>query len=727
MNNRMHQQPDEPMDPSPQDLHSADSSSEPRTILADGTAYTRNLDDLAAIAVLVVLLLLLAVFSLLWLTWDGSMRLATPTLTATSAASSTATPDVRATRNQQDLMTQVAMQTHAVQTPTPTTAEPMGTTGSDTLLFPVIPSSPLTSTTTIVAPTSETDEAATMVPQAATETPTPTGVSGAVSIRLPYAASQPSSTPTETPTPSLTPTETPTVFSPIELPTATETPTFTPTPELILPTATETPTVTPFVTPSPTPFTVAELIAFVLSRPDGSTLPLRRGPSSTYDTIQQMVPGKQLAVRGRDATGEWIYVCCEADQAGWVRQASAPPVNNALPEGAPEGANANDVRWLRVEPPPAGLTPPPVSPSIPVGNYPLYRYDRTNGGNPQVIPTFPLEEHWSPQQRAQAAMISPVVLSEQGVSVGSDDGHLYSFSKDTGDQRWRYNLEGGRVSLPMAARSPYVYAVTGNSRVIAVQDAGFEAQLLWSQDLNNNTGSLTAITGINMLADTLYLGARSNSTGENYLAALDRNNGNPRYTIGPIAGSILYYPTVGQQLVYLGSEEVRAVDSWDGSTVWQRTDLLPVAAPMVYSSPGPSALAELYLVENTGVLRVLDANTGVTQWDFSSGETVTGLAVDSENVYLSGVSYVKAISRKDRVQRWRANVSDEVLGGPIVGPNYVLVVTRTGSLQFLQKTDGAASYSFVIGVEVIDAVAASGQYLFVPTRENTIRAYRGVQ
>ena len=323
--------------------------------------------------------------------------------------------------------------------------------------------------------------------------------------------------------------------------------------------------------------------------------------------------------------------------------------------------------------------------------------------------------------------MSPVVVSEQGVSVASTDGHLYSFSKETGDQRWRYSLGAARISRAMASRSPYLYAVTDSSTILAIRDEGFQAGEIWNEPLTNNAGTLNAVTGINMLADTLYVGAHSDATNGNYLLGFDRNNGTFRFSAGEIAGDTLYYPTVGQQLVYVGSAEIRAIDSWNGNTVWQRTGLPPVAAPMVYSSPGPAALAELYLVDNTGVLRVLDANTGVNLWEFASGETVTGMAVDAENVYLSGESYVKAISRADQVQRWRATVSNEVMEGPIVGANYIIAVTRTGSLHFLQKSDGVSSFSFVLGVEVIDAVAASGIYLFVPTRENTIRAYRGVE
>jgi len=695
--------------------------------------HSRQLDDSVTVIVLVTLLLALGLVGLLWTNWTRAALAPTPT--PTPHPSPTSTPDVRATQIQREILTRVATQgLSAPQQPSfpdsipdeEIAINPFRTPGI--VLLPLVPGGDPPTPTPVVTAVDNPVEIATDTPTpepsatpTATSTPTVAAVTGAESVAILLPVVPVAASPSPTPTPPFTPT-------PTETPTATPTPTETPfigPPPSATPTnppPTPIPTETPSLTPSPTSYVVNELSALVRAANDAPA-EMRRGPSVNYEKIADITTNQQVALRGRDVSGEWVFLCCIADQVGWLRQAQARPEGNTLPADAPDDAAPNDVRWLPIEPPPAGLPLPPVAPSIPAGMYPFYRHDQANQGHPAELPVPPLESVWPLRERAQGEMLSPVVMSDRGVLVTNADGHLYSFHKASGDQRWRFNLENQPAALAPAVGDPFIYVLDQAGVLYALEDRDAGVDVRWRRSLEAEATTLTPVTGINLFAETLYMGGQ-NSSGTPFLLAIDRNDGDVRFAQRMGTDQIMH-PAIGGQLVYVGGQGVWAMDALNGATVWQQENLPAVSAPPVYVSPGPSALAELYVVTRNSLF-VLDANTGDEVWNLDTGEAITGLAVDSRAVYLSGASYVKAISRNDRNQMWRADINGEIVSGPLVGPEHVLAVTRTGTVQFLQAADGLPIYTFVVGTTVVNSVAASGPYLFMPSMGRTLRAYRGM-
>lgn len=82
-------------------------------------------------------------------------------------------------------------------------------------------------------------------------------------------------------------------------PTLTSTPTATPSP---------TPTLTPSATPVPTPFAIVR----------APVVEAWRGPATTYESLGRASEGQVLVVLGHSADDAWLWVCCIANQPGWV-------------------------------------------------------------------------------------------------------------------------------------------------------------------------------------------------------------------------------------------------------------------------------------------------------------------------------------------------------------------------------------------------------------------------
>ncbi len=66
-------------------------------------------------------------------------------------------------------------------------------------------------------------------------------------------------------------------------------------------------------------------------------LNVRLGPGTDYPIVGQLAVGSQLALVGRDATGDWLVVCCIDDRPGWVaaRLVRTGADVQALPVGLP--------------------------------------------------------------------------------------------------------------------------------------------------------------------------------------------------------------------------------------------------------------------------------------------------------------------------------------------------------------------------------------------------------
>lgn len=665
------------------------------------TLVSNRANDLMTLLVLVIALLGIGVCGLLWGSWTRFALAPTATPTPTEAPSPTTTPDRAGTQVAQAVMTQIATR-QLVATPNQTIESTP--TSANVVHLPVVSSSSSTpspaSTVQLATPSSTTETI--LLPVVRLDlTPTPTETPTATSTEPP-----PTVTPTNIATPEIVPT-------PII--------TATMTPVVAAPTATFTPPPTP--TPTATTFTVGEL----KGRVDAGGATMYEGPGSHYNVIRQLNASVEVLLRARDATGEWVYVCCSDDsQSGWARQYYVQPFGNTLPESAPEGADPNNVRWLPFRAAPVGLPLPPQSPAIPANAYPLARYDQTNAAFVPTLPQFPLTLVSDTFADAAQELVSPAIVSDRGISIYSNDGHLYNFTRENGNQRWRIREFANRIIQAPAARDTMIYVADEGGNVYGVEDLNDNAAIRWNQPIVANAQPAIAMTGLNMLADFIFYGARNNAN-EYYLVALNRNNGDLHGAPIRIEGGLIRYPAIGNQLVFVGGgESVQAIDVSKVTAIWQNATIKNSVVAPVFRSPGPIALAELYVVDAGNVLHVLDANTGREAGiSLSTNEAVSGIAVNDDMIFLSGPGYVKAISRKDRNQIWRTGVSGEPVGGIVVSTDTVLAATNSGVIQLLRAADGANLGMEAIGVNVVAPPAVAGPYIVVPTSGNTLRVYTG--
>jgi len=694
--------------------------------------------EILTISVITALFVLAGMGGMLWAAQGGVFRLSTPTPSATPRLVHTATPDFRATRTIEDMLTQVAFNYElatAVALGRPGAILPEdGTTVDDTVvqlpgislpdgiqitpteinvLLPVISQVDAVLATAIAASiASATPLETEIVDGAIIATPTP--VQTDTEIQLPIVDQGAPATPVpDAPVVVETPTETPTAIvlltdTPVP-PTPTQTSTATPS---------ETPTTVPTPTPT-TPFTVGQLAGVVGER----NAVVRVGPSTLYTQSTTMAAGANITMLNRDTSGEWIYFCCQPNSSnpGWTRSAYLRPLGNPTLAPPRETANANDARWLQPRPADAGLTPIPTTQSAAPADFPMARIDKNNRGYVAALPRLPLQNGWPVGGQAGLAgqvYTSGAVVMGSSVVAASADGHIYSFDRESGSQRWRYNL-GENVRVTPLALGGVIYVLSESGKMTALEDQGLNASVRWQESYNAQphggivaAGNRLLFTGRQPDAERLFI--------------INPANGAVLEAVS-LGTAPLQMPAAGGQLVYVVSDAVRAIDIFSGDVVWTAGEGTSYTAPPVYVSPGPNTIAELYVADNQGRVMVLDANTGATLWVASVGGTANSLAANDHVVVVAGNGFVRALARARRNEGqiiWQANVPGNVPGGVLVDDTGVLAITDSGAIQYFDAFSGAVSMASVQFGPLAGHAAVSGVWIFAPGQNGTLQAAR---
>ncbi len=539
-------------------------------------------------------------------------------------------------------------------------------------------------------------------------TPVPAASPTAVTISLPF-VSQDEVIPTATSTPPPADTPSPPVA------TATDN---SPVVELtgVAPNVTQPappPTATSPPSPTLTPFVVDNLKAFVKDQ----SAPLFNGPSSVFTQTGTLSIDSEIRLYGRNESGEWVYACCVDDKAAWVRQADVRIQDNTLP-GEPEDVEPNDVRWLRFVPTDPMLRRLPTPTPIPAGDFPLWRYTPDNRGRIQPLPNLArAAKPWPAEPQAGGSLISPAVVTGSSVIVGSSDGHLYSFDRVNGNQRWRTNI-GQLITVSPAVDGDLLYIIDNTGMLRGLHDAGNASEERWSRSMG-----APPISGINVFSRTLFI-----NLGQK-LVLVNGETGDLVYEFNLPASS--QYPTIGGQLLYPTAGPLRAYDvlalieERRVDQVWEQPGILNVSAPPVYSSPGVKAQAELYVASGNNRIFSLDANTGKELWNQENNNPATGLAVNDTMLFVSGNGYIRALSRLTGDEIWNRGVSGPVLGGVYVDATYLIAYLQNGSFLFADAATGEPLANLAAyPAAATSGAAISAPFVFGPGNDGKLYGFR---
>ena len=214
-------------------------------------------------------------------------------------------------------------------------------------------------------------------------------------------------------------------------------------------------------------------------------------------------------------------------------------------------------------------------------------------------------------------ILSPPVVANGIVYVGSDDHYLHALDANTGERLWASPTEGNVLSSPAVANG--IVYIGSDDRKLYAFDASTGKQLWVSL-----TGG-PAYSGLTVANGTVYI------SGDK-LSAFDASTGKQLWT-SPTCKAIISSPAVANGVVYAGSldNKLCAFDANTGKQLWASSTggntYLSESAPMV-------ANGIVYIGSGDNKLYALDANTGKQLW-----ASPTGGAIHSSPVVANGIVY----------------------------------------------------------------------------------------
>lgn len=204
-----------------------------------------------------------------------------------------------------------------------------------------------------------------------------------------------------------------------------------------------------------------------------------------------------------------------------------------------------------------------------------------------------------------------VHADDYAVFVGTARGEFIALNADSGEELWRVTLSS-EVLAPAASDSERVFVISGDGRLRAL--ARSDGRRLWSYDTQVPVLSLRG-TSAPVVRDQFLFQGFANGR----LVALRADNGQVVWesAVGVPSGRSelermadvdaepLITPTGLYGVSYQGA--VRSLRPQDGSTIWER--------PVSSFNPMAHGYGQIYVVDERGVLRAHDQNTGTVAWE----------------------------------------------------------------------------------------------------------------
>jgi outer membrane protein assembly factor BamB len=332
---------------------------------------------------------------------------------------------------------------------------------------------------------------------------------------------------------------------------------------------------------------------------------------------------------------------------------------------------------------------------------------------------------WQFEPGFSAAVISSPTIVGGTVFTGSNfRSHTFALDAVDGTERWESEETGGvggMASSP-AVRDGTVYIGDPGGYIHALDATdGTQRWEYWTGQLSDARQSPTVADG------TVFAGG---STG---LYALDSADGSvvwEKTGLGALGPSS---PTVVDGTVFIGSDEptfedfnqAYALDATDGSTIWgfSTDESFNFSAPTVADGTvfigGRSQLGALY---------ALDAASGTERWSYQTdGAIFSSPTVANGTVFVgSDDNSVYALDTASGEERWTYETGDRVRSSPTVVGETVFIGSNDGSVYALDAADGSLVWEFDTGGSVLSSPTVVDGVVFVGGPDGLYALYGGV-
>jgi outer membrane protein assembly factor BamB len=418
--------------------------------------------------------------------------------------------------------------------------------------------------------------------------------------------------------------------------------------------------------------------------------PARTDETITFDANDSSDPDGNVAEYRWDFGADGTY-----DSAGETvtRTWNSPTTVTVRLTVTDDGGNTDSVtRTVRVYP----------------ANWRMYGYDDRNTGSHRATtaPTTNVVKTWGydigPTDGDDVHLSSAAVVNGT-VYIGSDDGSLYALDATNGSVVWRGETGGSVRSSP---------AVVGGTAYVGSLGGG-----LYAFDVNDGSETWNVSTGDSIYSPptveegVVYVGDDGGTIHAVYA------NGTERWSY-PTGGDVDGAPAVEDGVIYAGSwdDYLYAIDAENGSLRWRKD----VGGDVTLSSP-TVVDGTVYLgVYGTNSTIAVNATTRETVWNVSVGGRVRGSpAVVDGIVYVGdGSGTVHALEAATGETVWTEETGGEIWSSVAVANGTAVVTSKDESVYAFDAETGDRYWRYDTGNLVTSSPAILNGTVYVGLDES---------
>ena len=314
---------------------------------------------------------------------------------------------------------------------------------------------------------------------------------------------------------------------------------------------------------------------------------------------------------------------------------------------------------------------------------------------------------------------APVTVTDSRVVVGTENGTVYSLSRDAGSERWTYDAGDSVTGAAALGGSRIIFAARDGTVSAVDATAGNKR---WEFSADAPTEDVTPVVS----GDRVYVG---DTDGTVY--ALDKTDGRVRWQVdldgavvggGTIARSTVFVPTAAGTLYALNTTE--------GSERWQ-TD---VGAPVSHK-PVVTDNAVYLTTEDDEVFAYLRTK-GEELWRAALPVNQAALSVVDEIVAVVGGLYVALESGSETdltrdtfeavTTRWTYETDGTATGSPDLTDDALYAVDDADVCYALAPNDGSETWRYEAAA-ALNGLTADASSVFLGGGDGTVRALDAVE
>jgi len=305
---------------------------------------------------------------------------------------------------------------------------------------------------------------------------------------------------------------------------------------------------------------------------------------------------------------------------------------------------------------------------------------------------------------------SPAV-AEGIVFVGTLGSKFYALDMATGKIIWMFKTNSPISSSPAVIDGIVFFGTEEPGKVYALDS--YNGLVRWVYKVPNGAAVYSSPAIFN---DMVFVGC-----SDRYLRCLSKLEGDLLWTTY-IGGEKLSSPAIADNMIFITSPHVYAVDMLTGKLIWKY-----VTNWAVISSPAVADGLVFVGSQNDDKVLALEQNSGNLVWSFRSGGWFTSPAVDSvRKLVIVGCrdARIYCLDEYTGFLQWEYVNGVNYLSAPTITMNgLVYIGSANGNLYCLDEETGEKVWKYTVGAPIVSSPSVIYEHVFVGSVDGKVHCF----